>query len=380
MKKKIKFSFFIGVLVLIIGFPTSVSASTKQVGCVYTYKRDVAGLNKVTFNYVIYDDKVEFGGFKGCKIASDSNCFLNNDNAIFLSSGLEKEILKEAYNNKSKTYECPTLAYHGNGNSFNVTIAGNMDETTYPLTVIKTSFSSNTNAHKRICSGTYTVKGIGAKNDQLKLNIYYESPSIYSVTYDRGYGEEKGPKAAEDIQLSLNNRQLSIDSSTLKQLYGNFDPSKGYTSSECNQKKIYMNDYNSYVKGETKKGGITSSNNSQTTGSGTGRDDANNNQQTTGSGAGETTCSALLGETLTKELKAVLTYIQIAGIILAIILSIGDFISALVSGKTDENGKAGKKFITRVILAAVLLLVPALLKWILSTFGLSEYGNSFCII
>lgn len=376
MQKNRLVLFIIGFMIL-FGFPSNVFASTKQLDCTYSYNRDVSGLNKISFVYTVYDDKVEFGGFKGCKIASDDNCFLNNDNAIFLSNNLKKQILQEAYNSKSKNYECPSLAYHQNGNNFNVVIAGNMDENTFPLKVSEKAFSENTNAHKKICSGTYTVKGIGAKNDQLKLTIYYESPSVYSVTYNRGYGDEKGPKAAEDIQLSLNNRQISIDASTLKKLYGDFDPKKGYTSAECNQKKLYINDYTSYLKGETKKGGTTSSTNQNTTKP----TNPNNNKKpvnSTNSNVGD--CKSILGPTLTKELKSILTMIQVAGVILAIILGAGDFINSIISGKSDENGKAGKRFITRAILAGVLIIVPTLLKWIITTFGLTEYSNSFCII
>ena len=96
---------------------------------------------------------------------------------------------------------------------------------------------------------------------------------------------------------------------------------------------------------------------------------------------GEASCTGILGngDTL-KYTKMALTIIQIGGVVLAIILSMIDFMGAIMSGDADINKKFSKKLMIRVTMAAILLLVPALLKFILNTFGLSEYGNSFCIL
>ena len=96
---------------------------------------------------------------------------------------------------------------------------------------------------------------------------------------------------------------------------------------------------------------------------------------------GEASCTGILGngDTL-KYTKMALTIIQIGGGVLAIILSMIDFMGAIMSGDADINKKFSKKLMIRVTMAAILLLVPALLKFILNTFGLSEYGNSFCIL
>lgn len=92
----------------------------------------------------------------------------------------------------------------------------------------------------------------------------------------------------------------------------------------------------------------------------------------------DASCNSLLGPETQEYLNTGLTIIQIAGVVLAIILGMGDFIGALLSGEQDSNKKAFKKFIIRIAMAAVLLIVPALLKFILNTFGIGD--GSICIL
>lgn len=92
----------------------------------------------------------------------------------------------------------------------------------------------------------------------------------------------------------------------------------------------------------------------------------------------EATCESLLGPTTTSYLTTALTLIQVAGVLLAVILGMVDFLGATLAGESDSIKKAGKKLLVRVSMAAVLLIVPAILKFLLSTFGIS--GESFCII
>jgi len=92
----------------------------------------------------------------------------------------------------------------------------------------------------------------------------------------------------------------------------------------------------------------------------------------------DASCNGLLGPETLKYLNTALTVIQIVGVVLAILLGMGDFIGALLSGEQDSNKKAFKKFIIRIAMAAVLLIVPALLKFILNTFGIGD--GSICIL
>lgn len=89
-------------------------------------------------------------------------------------------------------------------------------------------------------------------------------------------------------------------------------------------------------------------------------------------------CNGLLGPETLKYLNTAFTMIQIVGVVLAILLGMGDFIGSLLSGEQDSNKKAFKKFIIRIAMVAVLLIVPALLKFILNTFGFGD--GSICIL
>lgn len=89
-------------------------------------------------------------------------------------------------------------------------------------------------------------------------------------------------------------------------------------------------------------------------------------------------CTAILGARTTTFLVSLLSWIQIAGIFLAIILGMGDFIGAILSGESDSNKKSLKKLIIRVAMAAVLLITPAILKLVLTVFGVSSDG--LCIV
>jgi len=95
-------------------------------------------------------------------------------------------------------------------------------------------------------------------------------------------------------------------------------------------------------------------------------------------GVTDSDCDSLLGPETKKYLNTALTIIQIAGVVLAILLGMGDFIGSLLSGENDSNKKAFKKFIIRISMAAVLLIVPAILKFVLNTFGIGD--GSICIL
>ncbi|MCI9233270.1 MAG: hypothetical protein HFH08_01580 [Bacilli bacterium] len=91
----------------------------------------------------------------------------------------------------------------------------------------------------------------------------------------------------------------------------------------------------------------------------------------------EANCNSLLGQKTLNYLKTGLTILQIAGVVLAIILGMGDFIGALLSGEADANKKAFKKFIIRIAMAAALFIIPEVIKFVVSTFGVSQDGMCF---
>ena len=63
--------------------------------------------------------------------------------------------------------------------------------------------------------------------------------------------------------------------------------------------------------------------------------------------------------------------------ILVIILSILDFIKAIAAQNDDDMKKAQGKFVKRLIVAALLFLLPLIINFMLKTFGLY---NSACDI
>ena len=85
-------------------------------------------------------------------------------------------------------------------------------------------------------------------------------------------------------------------------------------------------------------------------------------------------CQGILGEDLTALLKDALRLMQIAGPILVIIMTIIDLIkaTATANGGKDDLSKVGKKTVKRLIYAVLLFLIPTILNWVFSIFGI--YG------
>ena len=83
-------------------------------------------------------------------------------------------------------------------------------------------------------------------------------------------------------------------------------------------------------------------------------------------------CQGILGEDLTALLKDALRLMQIAGPILVIIMTIIDLIKATATGGKDDLSKVGKKTVKRLIYAVLLFLIPTILNWVFSIFGI--YG------
>lgn len=84
----------------------------------------------------------------------------------------------------------------------------------------------------------------------------------------------------------------------------------------------------------------------------------------------------LLSPELVEFLKTILWYIRIAGVVLAIILSLVDYIKASIGSDEKSMASANKKFVTRILLVAVLFLIPALLEFLLETLNISTTAGS----
>ena len=68
-------------------------------------------------------------------------------------------------------------------------------------------------------------------------------------------------------------------------------------------------------------------------------------------------------------LQQILNFIKVIGPILVVVLSSIDFIQVIVKSDDEAMGKAKKKLIKRLVLAALLFFIPTLVQVILDLFG-----------
>ena len=92
----------------------------------------------------------------------------------------------------------------------------------------------------------------------------------------------------------------------------------------------------------------------------------------------EASCETLLGPQTISYLTTAFIIVQVIGVVLVVILGLTDFLGAILSGDNDANKKAVKKFVIRLSMMAVLLVVPSILELLLTIFGISDQG--FCIL
>lgn len=99
----------------------------------------------------------------------------------------------------------------------------------------------------------------------------------------------------------------------------------------------------------------------------------NSNGLDTTGGVGHTAGCTMLkkdGEFL-KMLQLAFTIMQVAGVVLLVVLSIVDFMRGIASDEQDRIKKLSKKFIFRLIAAAILLLAPVIIALVLDILVLS---------
>ena len=89
-------------------------------------------------------------------------------------------------------------------------------------------------------------------------------------------------------------------------------------------------------------------------------------------------CEIVDGGELKELLQTILDYIRIAGIALAVILQIADYVKAIFGSNDDSMAKANKRFVTRLIAIGLLFLVPSLLNFVLSLFEISGSSAGTC--
>ena len=89
-------------------------------------------------------------------------------------------------------------------------------------------------------------------------------------------------------------------------------------------------------------------------------------------------CEIVEGGELKELLQTILDYIRIAGIALAVILQIADYVKAIFGSNDDGMTKANKRFVTRLITIGLLFLIPSVLNFVLSLFEISGSSAGTC--
>lgn len=89
----------------------------------------------------------------------------------------------------------------------------------------------------------------------------------------------------------------------------------------------------------------------------------------------------IISSDLKSWLKTLLNIINISALVLTVILGMLDFFKAVASGEADANKKAFKKFYTRLIVVAILFLLPVIIEFILGLFPIEGVKTSdpFCL-
>ena len=92
------------------------------------------------------------------------------------------------------------------------------------------------------------------------------------------------------------------------------------------------------------------------------------------------TCKSL-GPQMVGWLVKILKILRYIVPVLAIILSVMDFISAIASSDDDALKKAGQRFAKRIIAVVIFLLLPVILQLLFDVFKINglESGNPYCI-
>ena len=88
-------------------------------------------------------------------------------------------------------------------------------------------------------------------------------------------------------------------------------------------------------------------------------------------------CNGLLGDPNDEDsvawlLQTILNYLRVLGPILVVVLSSVDFAKVIVNGDDEKFSKAKKTLFRRLIIVALLFLVPTIVSVLLNLFGITS--------
>lgn len=88
-------------------------------------------------------------------------------------------------------------------------------------------------------------------------------------------------------------------------------------------------------------------------------------------------CNGLLGDPNDEDsvawlLQTILNYLRVLGPVLVVVLSSVDFAKVIVNGDDEKFSKAKKTLFRRLIIVALLFLVPTIVSVLLNLFGITS--------
>jgi hypothetical protein len=308
-----------------------------------------------------------------CNASTDSeqvSCELTSDNEgtkslikegyVFLGTNATSKLVNVNFQNVSENkWECPSKIYYGkaetggwNYSKISIEGTGNNDLSTANLVEEKSSYGdliSEVKEDVKYCK--YGSLILAINNTTEKVYAANETSCSLSIAYS--------DIQSKDIEKDSDGCPKEIYYFNAK--YGNYS-SCGYSFSIKYSETIELNGTDP----------IFDATNS----------DANGNEPTTVDKEYANSCSDL-GESLTL-LRQIYTFMRYLVPILIVVLSIVDFAKVVLLGDEKTYKAAWDKFIKRLIIGVVILILPAILSLIINMSGaLDSYGvdknNIFCI-
>jgi len=136
--------------------------------------------------------------------------------------------------------------------------------------------------------------------------------------------------------------------------------------------KLYSEEKDNSVKAVLS---TSSTNNNKTITGGTSSNDNADDNSTDSKNVGKTGCSIFSSDFI-EFMQLILNYIRIAGIVLTVVLSTIDYTKTVFSSDDKSNEKANKRFSTRLIVLALLFLIPSVLTFVLKLFNIQGTGEN----
>ena len=345
--------------------------------------------NLVQFNDTAYD-------YKG----NDNGFMLN-----FFTMGEKKQEFINAFNNNGKN--CPNLIMNIGSIDYSVetspidplTSSTFWSNSSYKMLVSATNGSNNdwkeiseflkddNVEYKKPRECPYTMDFRGLPTSSIKLTTNYEpGTNKESYVFSVNGNETKFDSLKDDVYVMMGsgtNALVRVTGSTLSKLYPSGDgkcPNKddvfGYLDAALAVDGVYG------VTGDEEEAKDNGINGEYTTAGDpfptTGGNGGGNAGDPTLDGFGDpnTSCSEVLGETLTALVKEAIKWVRIAGSIIAIVNAMLKLIPAIMSKDAEALNKAIKTCITM----AIILVFCVLFSWLLNLIGTLFKWDVSCIV